>query len=153
MPKGLQCVTLIMKSRKSPGFLGTCESLFCYYTNYVATYIICCRATYKECPFNIIGVSFIRISEFPNGTFSLGCVWLACLPETDMGGQVAAVIGAALRDEAAGVTAAAIGERIGGVRVALYCNIQLIVRFCLVKCFALSYMILCNIASSPGPFS
>ena len=49
-------------------------------------------------------------------------MWLVCLPEADTGGQVAAVVGAALRARghgviAAGVTAAAIGERVGGVRV------------------------------------
>ena len=47
-------------------------------------------------------------------------MWLVCLPEADTCGQVAAVVGAALRARgheviAAGVTAAAIGERVGGV--------------------------------------
>ena len=46
-------------------------------------------------------------------------MWLVCLPEADMSGQVAAIIGAALSSglKAAGVTAAAIGEGVGGVVV------------------------------------
>ena len=57
---------------------------------------------------------------------------MVCPPEADTGGQVAAVIGAALSshgvDKAApGVTAAAIGERIGGVVVERNTNVEPIV--------------------------
>ena len=68
-------------------------------------------------------------------------MWLVCLPEADTGGQVAAVVGAALRDEAAGVTAAAIGERVGRVRVVLYCKHQSIVGFHLYK--SMHHSLLC----------
>ena len=86
-------------------------------------YVICCWASYKELPFNI-RVSFVRISKLPYGAVSLRCMWLVCLPETDTGGQVAAVVSAALSCglKAAGVTAAAIGEGVGRVRVALNFN-------------------------------
>ena len=42
-------------------------------------------------------------------------MWLVYPPEADPDGQVAAVIGAAHGVEAAGVTAAVIGERVGWV--------------------------------------
>ena len=59
-------------------------------------------------------------------------MWLVCLPEADTGGQVAAVVGAALRARghgviAAGVTAAAIGERVGGVVVEGNANMEPVV--------------------------
>ena len=58
-------------------------------------------------------------------------MWLVDLPEADTHGQVAAVIGAALSHglKAAGVAAAAIGERVGGIREAFNINSQLIVCF------------------------
>ena len=68
-------------------------------------------------------MSQVQRSELPSGTFSLGCVWMVCPPEADTGGQVAAVIGTALSSHGVKatprVTAAAIGERVGGVGVVL----------------------------------
>jgi hypothetical protein len=53
---------------------------------------------------------------------------LICLSEADAGGKVAAVIGAALSGlKAAGVAAAAIGERVGGVVVERSANMEPVV--------------------------
>ena len=62
-------------------------------------------------------------------------MWLVSLPEADTGGQVAAVVGAALSHglKAAGVAAAAIGERIGGIVVERDSNMESVVCVALQK--------------------
>ena len=62
-------------------------------------------------------------------------MWLICLPEADAGGQITAVVGAALSHglKAAGVAAAAIGERVGGVVVERDSNMEPVVCVALQK--------------------